>query len=105
MCIVIDTNTLHHVFKESSINHAQFKPIRDWIIDGKGKVVFGGSKYLGEIEGKYLNFFMQLKTAGKAIFVPNELVNNETQIVSNLITHPDFDDQHLVGLLRVSKCK
>lgn len=105
MCIIVDTNVLPNVFKQSSVNHAQFKPVRDWILEGKGKVVFGGTKYLGEIKGTYLSFFLQLKKAGKAVYVNTALVDAEQQAVEQLIVHPDFDDPHLVGLLRVSGCK
>lgn len=105
MCIVVDTNVLASVFKTSTANHAQFKPVRDWILDGKGKIVFGGSKYLDEIKGSYLSFFLQLKKAGKAVFVGTDLVDIEHQKVQQMIVHPDFDDPHLVGLLRVSGCK
>lgn len=105
MCIIIDTNVLAEVFKEDSKNHNDFKPIKDWIINGKGKAVLGGSKYLEEIKKNYLNFFLQLKIAGKAIFISNDLVDTEQSIVDNMIQHVNFDDQHLVGLLRVSKCK
>jgi len=105
MCIVIDTNVLANVFKESSANHAQFKPVRDWIIDGKGKIVFGGTKYMNEIQDKYRKIFLELKKAGKAVHVKTASVDSEQQTVTRLITHPDFDDPHLVGLLRVSGCK
>lgn len=105
MCIIIDTNTLCSVFVENSINHNQFKPVKDWIIEGKGKIVFGGTKYTSEIKGKYLSFFLELKKVGKAIHIDTAKVDAEQQIVDKLITHPNFDDSHLVGLLRVSKCK
>lgn len=105
MCIVIDTNVLPSVFKVDSTNHAQFKPVKDWIIKGKGKVVFGGSKYLAEIKEKYLVLFSELKKAGKAIYIPNDIVDKQEEIVNAMIVHPDFDDPHLVALLRVSKCK
>lgn len=105
MCIIIDTNVLTNVFKESSVDHAQFKPVRDWIINGKGKVVFGGTKYIEEINGKYLALFSLLRKAGKAVFINNALVDAEHSRVEAMITHPDFDDPHLVGLLRVSGCK
>lgn len=105
MCIIVDTNVLPSVFKQSSSNHSQFKPVRDWIIDGKGKIVFGGTKYINEIKGTYLAFFLQLKKAGKAVSIPSDLVDAEQLVVGSMIVHPDFDDQHLVGLLRVSGCK
>lgn len=105
MCIIIDTNVLPSVFKQDSAKHSQFKPVRDWIIDGKGKVIFGGTKYLAEIKESYLSVFLQLKKAGKAIFVKNALVDAEQKKVANMIVHIDFDDPHLVALLRVSGCK
>src|ERR1017187_6880909 len=104
MCIIIDTNTLASVFKQNSANHAQFKPVFDWIVEGKGKVVLGGSKYASEL-GKYRRFFSLLEKVGKAVSISNESVDKEQVIVSEMIVHHDFDDQHLVGLLRVSKCK
>lgn len=105
MCIIIDTNALPSVFKQSSVNHLQFKPVRDWILDGKGKVVFGGTKYIDEIKGTYLGIMLQLRKAGKAVIIPSELVDREQYIVEGMIVHVDFDDPHLVGLLRVSGCK
>lgn len=105
MCIVIDTNVIASVFKSSSANHAQFKPVKDWIIEGKGQIVFGGTKYIQEIKGNYLALFNQLKIAKKAVYVKNDLVDTEQSIVDKMLAHKDFDDQHLVGLLRVTKCK
>jgi predicted nucleic acid-binding protein len=105
MCIIIDTNVLASVFKTSSADHASFKPVRDWVIDGKGKIVFGGTQYIEEIKQNYLSFFLQLKKAGKAVLISKELVDAEQLVVEGMIVHPDFDDPHLVGLLRISKCK
>ncbi|HYG16341.1 MAG TPA: hypothetical protein VEC12_11355 [Bacteroidia bacterium] len=105
MCIIIDTNTLASVFQENSVNHLQFKPVKKWVIEGKGKIIFGGTKYISELKGKYLTFFLQLKKAGKAILVDSKLVDSEEALAEKSISHPDFDDQHLIGLLRISKCK
>lgn len=104
MCIVIDTNTLPSVFKKESDNHAEFKPVLDWIINGKGKIIFGGTKYTNELK-KYLNIFLQFKKAGKAVFISNEKVDADELFVSTQIVDTDFDDQHIVSLLRVSGCK
>lgn len=38
MCIIIDTNVLANVFDNKSANHSDFKPVKDWIIDGKVKL-------------------------------------------------------------------
>lgn len=105
MCIVIDTNTLASVFKRDSLNHQDFEPVLDWVYTGKGKIVFGGTKYLDEIKKNYLGLFLQFKKAGKAIFIENDIVDNAEILATQTIAHNDFDDQHLVGLLRVSGCK
>ncbi|GGB30701.1 hypothetical protein [Mucilaginibacter rubeus] len=104
MCIIIDTNTLGPVFNCENVNHSTFKPVYNWIIEGQGKVVYGGTKYLEEIS-KYRRIFKVLKDINKAISIDNEKVDLMTIEASKAIAHPDFDDQHLIGLLLVSKCK
>jgi hypothetical protein len=105
MCIVIDINTLSSVFDSSSLQHYEFKPVFDWIYNGKGKIVYGGTKYITELSRtKYLNLFIQFRSAGKAIPIDNNLVDRETEKVEALVKHDNFNDQHLVGLLIVSGC-
>lgn len=105
MCIVIDINVLPSVFKKDSENHQDFQPVFNWIYQGKGKVVYGGSKYLEELSEKYRKMLLQLNKAGKAIFISNSLVDKEAESASKLIIHDDFDDAHIVGLLKASGCK
>jgi len=104
MCIIIDTNTLPSVFDNKTLNHAEFKPVYDWINNGRGKVVYGGTKYVSEI-GKYLGLFIELRKENRAVYINDIKVDNEEVSVSHQIQHVDFDDQHLVSLLRVSGCK
>jgi hypothetical protein len=49
MCIIIDTNRFSSIFEEENSDHDEFKPILDWIIFGKGKIVYGGTKYKQEL--------------------------------------------------------
>lgn len=104
MCIVIDTNTLGNVFDEENEYHNDFKPVKDWIINGKGKIVYGGTRYLEEL-GKYRKIFALYNAARKAHYINNAEVDEDENFVSEQIQHPNFDDQHLVALLRVSGCK
>src|ERR1700733_741215 len=105
MCIVIDINTLAGVFDKKSVNHAEFKDVFEWIFNGKGKIVYGGTKYISELSHtKYLPLFTEYNRMNKAVLVKAN-IDAETVVVSKMIQHPDFDDQHLVALLRVSKCK
>lgn len=105
MCIIIDTNSLSCVFDKESDNHNDFEPVLNWIYNGKGKVIYGGSKYLDEIKKKYLALFVQMRKAGKAIYINCDKVNEEEEVVNKMIKHPDYDDPHLVALLRISGCK
>lgn len=92
------------VFDSSNTNHEEFKPVKEWLFEGKGKIIYGGTKYIKE-NLKYSRLFGELRKIGKAIYISNNLVDDEEDQVSKTIEHVDFDDQHLVALLRVSKCK
>lgn len=105
MCIIIDTNTLPAVFDDNCSDHLTFKPVLDWICDGPGKVVFGGTQYSTELKKRYLGLFTALKAANKAVYIDDDLVDQATTSAKEKIQHKDFDDQHLVGLLLVSKCR
>lgn len=104
MCIIIDTNTLALVFDKTTKGHDEFKPVLDWIFKGKGKVVYGGTKYKLELK-KYLALFKELNTANSAVNIDDLKVDEAEFVASSMINNKDFDDQHLVGLLTVSKCK
>ncbi len=106
MCLVIDTNTLAAVFDPKASNHEEFKFVSDWIYDGKGKIVFGGSKYKEELsKTKYLSLFTQLNIAGKSCKANDMLVDEEAKTIETILQHPNFDDQHIVALLRITGCK
>ncbi len=105
MCIIIDTNVLSHVFDKNNQNHAEFKPVLDWIINGNGKIIYGGSKYKKEIGEKLIRVFLALRKANKAIKLDDNIVDAEAARVSKLIQHDDFDDQHIVALLIKSGCR
>ena len=104
MCIVIDTNTLPAVFNADSINHADFLPVLEWIQNGNGKVVYGGTKYQNELKN-YLRLFIELRNRGKGVYIDCDLVDAKATEISKVIVDPDFDDQHIVALLIISGCK
>lgn len=104
MCIVIDTNVLASVFSKKSANHSEFEPIYNWIYEGRGSIVYGGTKYLAELQ-KYRRLFTELRIIGKAKFVSSELVDEMESEITSDIQGEDFDDQHIVALLVISKCR
>lgn len=107
MCIVIDINCLTNVFKTTSANHSEFKPVYDWIMNGRGTVVFGGGNFIQELrKTPFLPFFNYLKDIGKAKRIdPQEEIDKKELEVKQYINDKDFDDPHLVALLIVSGCK
>ena len=88
MCVIVDTNCLASVFECKSENHPQFAPVLEWIISGKGKLIYGGSKYIGELSKarKYLKIINLLKNKGKAICVEKERVDKEQERIEKEIT-------------------
>jgi hypothetical protein len=105
MCIVLDINCFPSVFKEDTENHQEFKPVKNWIIEGKGKIVYGGTKYFEELAKlpQYVRFINSLKRAGKVVTIDDKKVDNKQQELSRF-ENKDFDDPHIVAILIVSGC-
>lgn len=105
MCIILDINIIPAVFDDTNKHHKDFKPVFEWIYNGKGKIVYGGTKYYDELSRtKYLNLIGNFRKAGKAIPVNNDSVDRETIIASRILKNKRFNDQHLIGLIRASLC-
>ncbi len=107
MSIVVDTCALAPVFNPECCGHPEFKPVYDWILEGRGQVVFGGSKFKTELvkAGRYLRLFAQLKTAGRAVEIRADLVDaRETELIA-MTLGTDCDDQHIIAILCVSGCR
>lgn len=102
--IIIDTNCLSNVFDKESNSFEDFAPLNDWIYSGCGQVIYGGTKYLDEIK-KYYGLFKELKKINKAKYIDNLKVDEKEIWVKSQIQHQNFDDQHIVALLIISKCK
>lgn len=108
MCIIIDTNCLADVFSSKSKKHKAFKPVLDWIINGIGKMVVGGTKYRSEIEKndkvrKLVSVLNQ--KAKKVILLDDRNVDLWQRKIEKLITDTDFDDPHLPAMVIVGKCQ
>lgn len=107
MCVVIDMNIIPVIFNPQSEHHDKYKPVLDWLIHGKGKMVCGGTKYWDEFKniGKYIRFFNQLNKAGKVVKVDDGDVDIKMNELKGLCNDADFDDPHIAALLIVSGCK
>jgi len=106
MCVLIDTSSFSMVFSTSNKNHHKYKPVLDWIINGKGSVVYGGTKYFEEIGIQKMKLLNILKDAGKAVVIDRNRIDDRVQLVLDIIPFDeDFDDPHLIAILQISKCK
>jgi len=107
MCIIIDTNTFSSVFDKDSLQHKEFSPVLSWLIEGEGKIVFGGTKYIGELKlaKKYLRFIGQLNRARKVVQLENKPIDEYQSVLEAIEKHKDFDDPHLVAISYISKCR
>lgn len=107
MCIVVDVNCLPAVLKEKHSAHAEFKPVFDWILKGKGKLVYGGSKYIQELGRltRCLAVVITLEKQNRTVHVPDQEVNDEQSEIDKSFFHPQFNDSHLVAIIIVSRCR
>lgn len=107
MCIIIDSCTWSAVFLEADHFHAEFKPVKDWLMNGRGKAVLGGSKYREELARaeRYLDWFTELERRGSLVSVPSRAVDKEQRRIENYVDDVAFDDAHLAAIVSVSGCK
>ena len=106
MCIILDVNVLPSVFSPESKNHSEFKPVCDWIFSANGKIVFGGTKYWGELQKMpaYLSLFTNLNKQNKIVVLIDEVVDEVQGKIISKVDDSDFDDPHIFSIVVVSKC-
>ncbi len=107
MCIVVDINCLPAMFNERNAAHTEFKPVLNWIQKGRGKLVYGGSKYKQEL-GRLTRCLAVVITLGKqnrTVHVPDQEVDDEQSKIDKSFFHPQFNDSHLVAIIVVSRCR
>jgi hypothetical protein len=104
MCIVIDINTFSMVFDTANAKHADFSPIKEWLERRQGLIVFGGTKYLRELQHNrsHLRIINQLRTAGLAVRIDDKTVDEREETIRQMTTELNCNDQHIIALLGVS---
>jgi len=111
MCIVIDANVFGSVFSSKACDHAEYKPVKDWVTEGKGFIVYGGTKYNNELRRatQYLGIFVELRKKGRVKKIADDLVDQDQAVVEASVRGTeggtDFDDGHIVAIFRVSGCR
>lgn len=108
MCVIIDSCCVPSVFNDKDPDYHQFKPVFDWIMYGKGFLVYGGTKYIKELEklSSYHRFILNLSKDPSIVkrFSDEEIDACECNI-SSIIPDKEFDDKHIAAMASVSKCR
>ncbi len=106
MCIVIDLNAFSAVFNEHDATHHEFEPVRAWIVDGPGFLVYGGKKYRNELHkmNRYLKIIKLLKDKRKVCEICQKTVDNKEEDIINKTHNTNCNDQHIIAIFAVSKC-
>lgn len=107
MCIIVDPPLFIPMFKSDNPEHAKYLPVKLWVDKGQGKFVFGGDKYLEELHAikSILTILAEYERRGLVKRISKETVNTEMSEAKRIEPRPDFDDPHLVALVRATGCK
>lgn len=107
MCIIADPPTFIPIFKETDPEYGKFSAVRDWVKNGPGKFITGGTTYQKELMAvkSIIGLLSELEKRGKVRRNNTTAVDREEGVVKALEPAQDFDDPHLVALVRVSGCK
>ncbi len=107
MCLVIDACCIPKVFDGGNKHHHNFAPVLEWVTNGNGRMIYGGTKYATELQalGKYLKVIVELKKSGRAVQMPNADVDAIAATLKVQITDPAFNDEHLIAIVIVSRCR
>lgn len=106
MAIVIDINTFAMVFDSANKNHADFAPVKTWVENREGFVLFGGTKYKDELFQSYrtMRLIRQLKDAGSAIEICSAIVDAIEVGVREAVEGTSCNDPHIIALLAAAHC-
>lgn len=106
MCVLIDPGCISKVFNTEDSQHEDFEPVLKWIRDRRGRIVFGGSKYITELKNvrKYWRIVVELDKARSVNWLPNQIVDEVAEKLKEIESGSGFDDEHLVAIVRVSGC-
>lgn len=76
-----------------------------WIKEKNGKLVYGGTKYIGELKKltQYFGTLSEYEKKGKIVIVDRKSVDDVQLKIENII--PNCNDAHLIAILNVSGCR
>lgn len=107
MGLVVDPPLYLHIFKSDSEKSEDFRPVKNWILKNKVKLAHGGTQYRCELRKlkSILGVISELQRAGKIFNIDDDKVDDDIEVLKKLEPSMDFDDPHLVSLVRLSGFK
>jgi hypothetical protein len=107
--MLIDANLISIIFNKNNVRHTVYRPVLEWFVTGKAKIVIGGGRYyrteIKEHLASYIPILTELSRLNKTHHFSDEVVDKLTTHIESMETDPDFDDPHIVALLCISKAK
>jgi len=106
MCVIVDTCCISKVFNVNAKEHSRFELLYAWINGKNGRLVFGGTKYKKEIRPmkNFLKLLLDYERQGKVSRVADSEVDAFALKAKEKVVEKDFNDEHLVGIVAVSRC-
>ena len=108
MCLIVDANCFGSVFNKKAQEHTRFEPVFNWLFKGYGgRLIYGGTKYKREVDlrnSKYRPLLAELERKGRLLAIPDGKVDRVAAELKRRVPDADFDDEHIVALVVVSKC-
>lgn len=106
MCLVIDTDCLSRVFDKTNRQHKGFAPVLDWISTGRGRMIYGGTKYNDELRraAKFVPVVAELERKGRTVHMEDARVDGLAAAAKAAVPDAEFNDEHLVALVIASRC-
>ena len=106
--IVIDMDSISRVFDEGNSEHAEYEPLYDSIFRYENvQIAYGGEKYCAELKTalKYRKLLSELHTAGIAVLLDNDNVNQREKTLIRETKGTGFNDQHIIAIVIEGKCE
>lgn len=106
MAIVVDINSLPAVFSESDARYSEFMHVKEWVTNGRGVLVFGGTHYKNELAKlpRYFALIRKLRDGGRAVGISDRAVDALENEVKASLMDSRCDDPHIIALLGASRC-
>jgi predicted nucleic acid-binding protein len=109
MHIIVDTNVIDIVFNIDHKNFNNFEPVYKCIVDCRGIMYYGGSKFKKELgtklDIKYNKLFKELRNVGRLRELNEVKVNNCEKKLKKIEPCKNFDDEHIIACIILSQCE